>query len=63
MGDRRISRIRKLNVLSPCFTPAYTNALETTALSGKQQEKVQFCENLVRIIVGDKRADERKFMK
>ena len=43
MGDRRISRKRKGNVLSSCVTPAYTNALETMALTEKQQ-KVQDCD-------------------
>ncbi len=43
-GDRRISRKRKGNVLSSCATPAYMNALETMALTEKQQEKVQVCE-------------------
>ena len=42
MGDRRISRISKLNVLSLCVVPAYTNALETMALTEKQQ-KVKVC--------------------
>ena len=32
MGDRRISRKRKGNVLSACVTPAHMNALETVAL-------------------------------
>ena len=44
MGDRRISRRGKRNVLSPCITPAYRNALETMVLTEKQQ-KVQVCEN------------------
>ena len=35
--------------------------LETTALREKQHEKVHVCEsNLVRRIVGDKRADKRR---
>ena len=56
MGDRRISR--KRNMLSSCVTPAYMNALETMALTEKQQ-KVQVCKNnLVRIIMGVKRADK-----
>ena len=60
MGDRRISRKRKGNMLSPCITPAYTNALETMALTEKQQ-KVQICKNnLIRRIVGVKRADKRR---
>ncbi len=43
MGDRRISRKRKGNVLSSCVTLAYINALETMAQTEKQQEKVQVC--------------------
>ena len=44
MGDRRTSCKRKGNVLSSCVTPAHMNALETLALTEKQQEKVQVCE-------------------
>ena len=44
MGNRRISRKGKGNVLSLCVTSAYVNALETMALTEKQQEKVQVCE-------------------
>ena len=44
MGDRRISRKLTGNVLSSCVTPAYTNGLETMALTEKQQEKVQVFE-------------------
>ena len=44
MGDRRISRKRKGNVFSSCVTPAYIIALETMALTEKQQEEVQVCE-------------------
>ena len=37
------------------------NALQTTALTEKQHEKVQVAENnLVRIIIGVKRTDKRK---
>ena len=65
MGDRRISRKRNGNVLSSCVTPVHINALETMALTEKQQEKVHVCKqnNLVRIIAGVKRADKRKWMK
>ena len=60
MGDRRKSRKCKGNVLSSCVTPAYTNALETVVLTWTQQEKVHVCtNNLVRRILGVKRADER----
>ena len=44
MGDRRISRKRKGHMLSWCVTPPYMNALETMAVTEKQQ-KVQGCEN------------------
>ena len=40
-NDRDISRKRNGNVLSVCITPAYMNALETMALTEKQQEKSQ----------------------
>ena len=61
MGDRRISRKLKRNVLSSCVTPAYMNALETMATTEKQQGKVQVCENnLIRRIVGVKRVDKRR---
>ena len=40
-GDRRISCNRKGNVLSSCVIPAYLNALETMALTEKQQENLQ----------------------
>ena len=41
MGDRRISRKRKGNVLSSCVAPVYMNALQTMTLTGKQRDKVQ----------------------
>ena len=64
MGDRHISRKRKGNVLSSCVTPAYINVLEAMALTKKQQEEIQVCKNnLVRIIVGDKRANKIKWMR
>ena len=44
MGDIRISRKRKGNMLSSCVTPAYMNGLETMAQTEKQQDKVQVCE-------------------
>ena len=63
-GDRCISHKRKGNVFISCVTPAYMNALETTALTEKQQEKVyRYAKhNLVRIIVGVKRADKRNLI-
>ena len=59
MGDRRISRKRKGNVLSSCVSLDYMNALET--LTEKQQEKVQVYEKQpgIRIILGVKRAVKR----
>ena len=48
-------------MLSLCIAPAYINALETLELTEKQQKKVQVCEtNLVRRIVGVKRAEKRR---
>ena len=44
MGDRRISCKRKGNVLSSYVTSANMNALETIALTEKQQEKIQVSE-------------------
>ena len=44
MGDRRMSRKRRGNVLNSCVTPAYMNVLETMALTEKQQEMAQVCE-------------------
>ena len=32
-------------MLSSCITPTYMNALEPMALTEKQQEKFQVCEN------------------
>ena len=45
--------------------PAYMNGLETMTLTKKQQEKVKICEKQPgkNNIVGDKRADKRKWMK
>ena len=40
----RISRKRKRNVFSLCVTSAYMNALETMALTEKQQKKIQVSE-------------------
>ena len=61
-GDGRyIARKLKANVLSSGVTSVHMNAQETVALTEKQQEKVQVCENkLVRRIVGAKRADNRR---
>ena len=51
MGDRRISGKSKGNVLRSCVTPAYKNALETKALTEKQQKIQVTKNNLVRRIV------------
>ena len=48
-------RYCKGNVLSSYVTTAYMNVLDTISLTEKQQDNVQVCENLVRIIVGVKR--------
>ena len=45
MGDRHISRKLKGKVLSSCITPAYPYGLGTMAMTEKQQEKLQVCEN------------------
>ena len=42
MGDRRT---HKGKVLTSCVIPEYMYGLETMALTGKHQEKVQVCEN------------------
>ena len=61
IGVRRISQKLGNVMLSSCVTPACMNALETMALTEKQQEKVQVCENnVVRRTVGVKRADTRR---
>ena len=60
MGDRHISRKLKENVLSSCKTPAYVYGLESMAMTEKQQEKLQVCENnWVRRIAGVKRINKR----
>ena len=54
MGDRRISRKLKGNVLNSYVTQAYMNGLKTMALTEKQQEKVRVYEsNLLRRILGE----------
>ena len=44
VGDRRISRTLKGNLLSSCVTPAYIYALQTMTLTEKQQENIKVCE-------------------
>ncbi len=41
VGDRRMSCKRKGNVRSSCVAQTYTSALETMALTEKQQKNVQ----------------------
>ena len=41
MGIAYHVNVKENNMLSSCVTPAYINALETMALTEKQQEKVQ----------------------
>ena len=61
MGDRHISRKLKGNILNSCITPAYLDGLEIMAMTEKQQERLQVCENnWVRRIVGVKRIDKRR---
>ena len=60
MENRRISCKPKENVLSSCVLPAHLNALETMALTEKQDEKAQVCENIMAgRIVGVNRADKK----
>ena len=61
MGDRHICQKLNGKVLNSCITPAYLNGLETKAMTKKQQEKLQVCENKwVRRIAGVKRIDKRR---
>ena len=61
MGDRYTSRKLKGKVLSSCVTPAYLCGLETMAMTEKQQEKLQVCENnCVRRIGRVKRIDKQR---
>ena len=46
IGDRHISRKLKGKTFSSCVTPAYQPDLETMAMTGKKQEKLQVCENI-----------------
>ena len=61
MGDRHIYRKQKGKVFSVCITPAYLYDLETLAMTEKEQEKLQVCENnWMRRIAGVKRIDKRR---
>ena len=60
MGDKRISRKLKGNMLSSCVIPAYLYGIETMAMLAKQQEKLKVCENnWARRIAGVKRIDQQ----
>ena len=67
MGDRCISRKCKGNVLSSCVISAYTNAVQCTSNDRWQRNNrkswIAETNNLVKIIVGAKRADKRKWMR
>ena len=61
MGDRRISRKRKGNVLSSCITPASMNVQGTMTLTYIQQEKVKVSgNNLISGIMGVEREHIRE---
>ena len=61
MGDRRISCKLKGKVLTSRVATAWLYGLEMLALTEKQQEKVQVCENnWIRRIVEVTRADKRR---
>ena len=45
MADRRISKRLKGKVMSTCVTPACLYRTETLALTERQQESLQVCEN------------------
>ena len=59
--DRKISRKSKGKVLMSCVMLAYFYCLEMVALTERQQQRLQACENnWVRRIVGVKRVDRRR---
>ena len=61
MVDRHISRKLKGNGLNSCIVPAYLYSLETMAMTEKQQEGLQVCENnCVRRIAGVKIINKRR---
>ena len=61
MLDRNISKKLKGKVLRTYITPACLYGLETVALTEKQQQKLQVCENnWVRRITRTKRVDRRR---
>ena len=59
--DRKISRKLEEKVLMLCVTQANHHGLETVALTERQQQRLQVCENnWVRRIAGVKRVDGRR---
>ena len=61
LGDKNIFRKLKGKVLSSCVTPAYLIGLETMAMTDKQKEKLQVCENnWVRRLAEVKIIDKRR---
>ena len=61
MSDRHISKKLKGKVLGTCVIPACIYGLETMALFGAQQQRLQVCENnWMRRIAGVKRVDRRR---
>ena len=60
-GDRPISRKPKGKVFNSCIALAYLHGLETIAMTEKQQERLQVCENnWVRKIARGKGIDKRR---
>ena len=45
MADRRISKILKGKVTSTCVPPAYLYGTETLAMTERQQQRLEVCEN------------------
>ena len=63
MADRRISRRLKGNVMSTCVTSACLYGTETLAMTERQQQRLQVCENnWVRKIARVTRADRRRMV-
>ena len=61
MADRNISRKLKGKVLMSCVMLAHLYSLETVALTERQQQRLQVCDNnWVRKIAGVKRVDRRR---
>ena len=45
MSDRHISKKLKWKVMGTCVTPSCIYGMETVALPGAQQQRLQVCEN------------------